>query len=78
MIVNAWRGGLSISESANPLGISCTTVSSVYREWWQLCGQNWLVTESGQRRMARLGQTDNKLTVTKITTLRHCYAEEHL
>ncbi len=47
MVVGARRGGLSISETADLLGLSRTTISSVYREWSkkekisserQLCG----------------------------------------
>uniref|UniRef100_A0AAY4DM64 Tc3 transposase DNA binding domain-containing protein n=1 Tax=Denticeps clupeoides TaxID=299321 RepID=A0AAY4DM64_9TELE len=33
MVVGARRAGLSISETADPLGLSCTTISRVYREW---------------------------------------------
>ncbi len=33
MVVGARRTGLSISETADLLGFSHTTISSVYREW---------------------------------------------
>ncbi len=33
MVVGARRGGLSISKTADLLGFSRTTISSVYREW---------------------------------------------
>ncbi len=47
MVVGARRAGLSISKTAYLQGFSCTTISSVYREWSekekissdrQLCG----------------------------------------
>ncbi len=71
------RTGLSISQTADLLGFSHTTISSVYREWsekekisseWQLCGWKYLVDVRGQRRMDRLGRDDRKTTVTQITT----------
>ncbi len=33
MVIGARRAGLSISETADLLGFSCTTISGVYREW---------------------------------------------
>ncbi len=33
MVVGARRAGLSISQTADLLGFSHTTISSVYREW---------------------------------------------
>ncbi len=33
MVVGARRAGLSISKTADLLGFSHTTISSVYREW---------------------------------------------
>ncbi len=77
MVVGARRTGLSISQTADLLGFSRTTISSVYREWsekekisseQQLCGWKCLVDVRGQRRMDRLVRDDRKTTVTQITT----------
>ncbi len=77
MVVIARQAGLSISKTADLLGFSCSTISRVYREWFekekisserQLCGRKYLDDVRGQRRMNRLVRDDRKATVTQITT----------
>ncbi len=77
MVAGARRAGLSISKTADVLRFSCTTISSVYREWSekekisserQLCARKCLLHVRGQRRMGRLVRDDRKATVTQITT----------
>ncbi len=77
VVVGARWAGLSISKTADLLGFSQPTISSVYREWsekekisseWQLCGRQCLVDVRGQRRMDRLVRDDIKTTVTQIIT----------
>ncbi len=81
------RTGLSISETADLLGFSHTTISSVYREWSeeekvsserQLCGWKCLVDVRCQRRMGRLVRDDRKTTVTHSLQPRSAeYISEH-
>ncbi len=61
-------------KTADLLGFSCITISSVYREWSekekisserQLCGRICLVEVRGEWRLVR---DDRKATVTQITT----------
>src|SRR5512140_2150443 len=82
MVVAARRAALSISETADLLGFSRTTISRVYRECSdkeeisserQFCGRKCLV--DGQRRMARLVPADRKATVTQISTLQKSISE---
>uniref|UniRef100_A0AAY5K1D2 Ig-like domain-containing protein n=1 Tax=Esox lucius TaxID=8010 RepID=A0AAY5K1D2_ESOLU len=63
------RAGLSISQSAQLLGFSRTTISMIYKEWCekgktssmqQSCGRKCLVDARGQRRMGRLIQADRR------------------
>ncbi len=67
------RAGLSISNTADLLGFSHTTIFRISSDIQisserQLCGWKCLVDVSGQRRMGRLVRDDRKETVTQITT----------
>uniref|UniRef100_A0AAY3ZW74 Uncharacterized protein n=1 Tax=Denticeps clupeoides TaxID=299321 RepID=A0AAY3ZW74_9TELE len=75
VIVGARQAGLSISETADLLRLSRTTISRVYREWYekgktsserQFCGQKCLVDARGQRRMAD-GLQQQKTTPAEAT-----------
>ena len=76
-VVGARRAALSMSETADLLGFSSTTISSVDRELSekekisserQLCVRKCLVDLRCQRKMVRLAPDDRKATVTQITT----------
>ncbi len=77
MVVDVRRTGLSISQTADLLGFSHTTISRVYRESSekekisserQLWGGKCIVDVRGQRRMGRLVRADRSASVTQITT----------
>ena len=65
-------------------GILHTTVSRVYREWYdeqrtssqrQTCGRKQLIDERGRRRMARMVQANRRATNGAV---QQCCAEPHL
>ncbi len=82
IVVGARRAGLSIlKKTADLLGFSHTTISKVYRDWFEKekisserqCGPKCLVDIRVQRRMSRLVRDDRKATLTRITT---CYNQD--
>ncbi len=75
MVVGARWAGLNISKTADLLGFSRTTISSVYREWSKkekisserkLCGLKCLDVR-GHRIVGRLVRDDRNATVTLTT-----------
>jgi len=66
MVVGARLAGLSISQSAQLLGFTHTTISRVYKE--HSVSGSPVQNARGQRRMGRLIQADRRATLTEITT----------
>lgn len=72
MAVGVRRGGLCISETADLLGLSLTTIYKVLTEWssdWNFPRQKHFVD---RKRMARLRTADSQSILTQITTCYKC------
>ena len=65
---NCWSPGIFTHNSLQSLQRMLHKTSSEQ----QLCGPKRVVNERGQKRRARLVETDRKVTVTEITTLYKC------
>ncbi|KAF3707634.1 hypothetical protein EXN66_Car000807 [Channa argus] len=85
MIVGARSAGCSISETVKRLGFSKTAVSRVYREWCEKqktsshrgsCGRKRLVDENGEKRIARMVESNNQATTVQIQTLYNSSGQE--